>query len=113
MEDNFSNWQSGDRLGRKPTFPGPGLTKGPQGPNHLPKIYLLRFKWALKISRRSIQRVKSYGTVLWQQTDTQAHEHTKTNHPTTTKEFFQYMWGVEKEGNYKPYKISTSLLHDQ
>ena len=60
----------GDRFGRNPLFGVRAWPQGPRGPSHPPNYYLL-IKWALKISRRSVQRVKSYGMFSKWQTDTQ------------------------------------------
>ena len=60
----------------------------PQGPSHLPKNYLQRVKWALKISRGSVQLVKSYDTFLKWHTDGRTDGQTKTNHLSTTTELF-------------------------
>ena len=69
---------------------GPG-TWVPLGPNHPPKNYLRGVKWALKISPRSVRRVKSCSTFLQWRTDAQTHGHRRANCFTTTRDFFWHM----------------------
>ena len=99
-----------DRFSRNPLFWGPSLTPRAAESVSPAKNYMQGGKWALKISRQSVQRVTSYGTFLKWHTDGQTDTRTKTNHLSTTTEFFLHVCEWEGGKLYKTYQISTSSL---
>ena len=87
-----------DRFSRNPLFWGPSLTPRAAESVSPAKNYMQGGKWALKISRQSVQRVTSYDTFLKWHTDGQTDTRTKTNHfSTTTEFFFACMWVGRRE----------------